>query len=143
MARTAESVTVNDKYTVRDGPIFMTGLQALVRLPIEQAQRDLEAGLRIGTLISGYPGSPLGGYDTELKRASSELEPLDIHLVPGVNEELAAAAVWGTQMMSLFGSSEFDGATGIWYGKSPGVDRSLDPAEVGIGIQDNASAFWS
>jgi len=126
MARTAESVTVNDKYTVRDGPIFMTGLQALVRLPIEQAQRDLEAGLRIGTLISGYPGSPLGGYDTELKRASSELEPLDIHLVPGVNEELAAAAVWGTQMMSLFGSSEFDGATGIWYGKSPGVDRSLD-----------------
>jgi indolepyruvate ferredoxin oxidoreductase len=126
MAPTVASVTLDDKYRLRRGTTFMTGLQALVRLPLEQARRDREAGLRIGTLISGYPGSPLGGYDTELKRASPELEPLDIHLVPGVNEELAAAAVWGTQMMSLFGSSEFDGATGIWYGKSPGVDRSLD-----------------
>src|SRR3982074_3109936 len=109
-------VKLDDRYVLDARTVFMTGVQALVRLPIEQAKRDREAGLRIGTLISGYPGSPLGGYDTELKRASAEFGALDIHLVPGVNEELAAAAVWGTQMMSLFGSTEFDGATGIWYG---------------------------
>jgi indolepyruvate ferredoxin oxidoreductase len=126
MAQPATSVALDDKYTLRTGTAFMTGVQALVRLPLEQARRDRDAGLRTGTLISGYPGSPLGGYDLELQRASSRFGALDIHLVPGVNEELAAAAVWGTQMLSLFGSSEFDGATGIWYGKSPGVDRSLD-----------------
>src|SRR5437763_11818321 len=104
----------------------MTGVQALVRLPIEQARRDRTAGLRTGTLISGYPGSPLGGYDLEVARARRFLEPLDIKLVPGVNEELAAANVWGSQMTEIFGGGPFDGVTGIWYGKSPGVDRCLD-----------------
>src|SRR5437763_4349808 len=117
---------LDDRYTVDEGTVFMTGVQALVRLPIEQARRDRAAGLRTGTLISGYPGSPLGGYDLEVARARRFLEPLDIKLVPGVNEELAAANVWGSQMTEIFGGGPFDGVTGIWYGKSPGVDRCLD-----------------
>ncbi|MEP7105499.1 MAG: indolepyruvate ferredoxin oxidoreductase family protein, partial [Chloroflexota bacterium] len=119
-------VKLDDRYVLDEGTVFMTGVQALVRLPIEQAKRDREAGLRIGTLISGYPGSPLGGYDLELHRARRFLEPLDIKLVPGLNEELAAANVWGSQMTEVMGPSQFDGVTGIWYGKSPGVDRCLD-----------------
>ncbi len=119
-------VRLEDKYTLERGTVFMTGVQALVRLPIEQARRDRAAGLRTGTLISGYPGSPLGGYDLELARARRFLAPLDVHHVPGLNEELAAASVWGSQMVELFGRSGFDGVTGIWYGKSPGVDRTLD-----------------
>ncbi len=119
-------VRLEDKYTLERGTVFMTGVQALVRLPIEQARRDRAAGLRTGTLISGYPGSPLGGYDLELARARRFLVPLDVHHVPGLNEELAAASVWGSQMVELFGRSSFDGVTGIWYGKSPGVDRTLD-----------------
>src|SRR5579875_3228032 len=107
-------------------PVFMTGIQALVRLPIEQARRDRRAGLRTGTFISGYPGSPLGGYDVQLMQARQLLESLDIKIVPGLNEEVAAAAVWGTQMVRLFGQVTVDGITGIWYGKSPGVDRCLD-----------------
>jgi indolepyruvate ferredoxin oxidoreductase len=119
-------VGLQDKYTLERGTVFMTGVQALVRLPIEQARRDRAAGLRTGTLVSGYPGSPLGGYDLELARARPFLTPLDVHHVPGLNEELAAASVWGSQMIELFGHSRFDGVTGIWYGKSPGVDRILD-----------------
>jgi indolepyruvate ferredoxin oxidoreductase len=119
-------VRLEDRYTLERGTVFLTGIQALVRLPIEQARRDRAAGLRTGILISGYPGSPLGGYDLELARAQRFLEPLDIHHVPGLNEELAAASVWGSQMIERFGHSRFDGVTGIWYGKSPGVDRTLD-----------------
>src|SRR5438445_7975944 len=119
-------VSLDDRYLVEDGTVFLTGVQALVRLAIEQSRRDRAAGLRIGTLISGYPGSPLGGYDLELQRSRRFLEPLDVRLVPGVNEEVAAATVWGSQMTDLFGHSRFDGVTGIWYGKSPGVDRCLD-----------------
>jgi len=118
-------VSLEDKYTLAAGRAFMTGVQALVRLPLIQAQRDRAAGLRTGIMISGYPGSPLGGYDLELARAGKHLEPLDIHLRPGLNEELAAAAVWGSQMTEVFASG-YDGVTGIWYGKSPGVDRCLD-----------------
>jgi indolepyruvate ferredoxin oxidoreductase len=119
-------VKLDDRYVLDEGTVFMTGVQALVRLPIEQMKRDRAAGLHTGTLISGYPGSPLGGYDLELHRARRFLEPLDIKLVPGLNEELAAANVWGSQMTEVFGRSRFDGVTGIWYGKSPGVDRCLD-----------------
>ncbi len=119
------TVRLDDKYTLEEGTAFMTGVQALVRLPIEQAKRDRAAGLKVGTFISGYPGSPLGGYDIALMQAKRFLDPLDIHFVPGLNEELAAANVWGSQMTDVFGSS-YDGVTGIWYGKSPGVDRCLD-----------------
>ncbi len=118
-------VSLADKYELEQGTAFMTGVQALVRLPIEQARRDRAAGLKTGVLVSGYPGSPLGGYDLALMQARRWLTPLDVHLVPGLNEELAAANVWGSQMTEVFGSS-YDGVVGIWYGKSPGVDRCLD-----------------
>jgi indolepyruvate ferredoxin oxidoreductase len=118
-------VSLDDKYALAEGTAFMTGVQALVRLPIEQARRDRAAGLRTGVLISGYPGSPLGGYDLALMQARRWLDDLDVRLVPGLNEELAAASVWGSQMTEVFGS-RYDGVVGIWYGKSPGVDRCLD-----------------
>lgn len=118
-------MSLDDKYALLEGTVFMTGLQALVRLPIDQARRDRAAGLRTGVLISGYPGSPLGGYDLALMQAHRHLHPLNVHFRPGLNEELAAAAVWGTQMTEVFGAP-LDGVVGIWYGKSPGVDRCLD-----------------
>ncbi|HSR23108.1 MAG TPA: thiamine pyrophosphate-dependent enzyme, partial [Candidatus Eisenbacteria bacterium] len=121
----ARRVSLDDKYELAEGTAFMTGVQALVRLPIEQARRDRAAGLKTGVLISGYPGSPLGGYDLALAQARRWLDQLDVHMVAGVNEELAAATVWGSQMTEVFGSS-YDGVVGIWYGKSPGVDRCLD-----------------
>src|SRR6266508_2844352 len=88
-------ISLEDKYQLLEGTAFMTGVQALVRLPIEQGRRDRAAGLRTGVLISGYPGSPLGGYDLTLAHARRWLDPLDVHVVPGLNEELAAANVWG------------------------------------------------
>jgi indolepyruvate ferredoxin oxidoreductase len=118
--------SLTDKYVLEDGNVFMTGVQALVRMTIEQTRLDAAAGLKTGVFISGYPGSPLGGFDLALERAQPFLEPLGITHVPGVNEETAAAAVWGTQMIDLFSGSPYDGVVGIWYGKSPGVDRSLD-----------------
>jgi indolepyruvate ferredoxin oxidoreductase len=117
--------SLEDKYELGAGTAFMTGVQALVRLPMEQVRRDRAAGLKTGVLVSGYPGSPLGGYDLALLQARRWLTPLDVHLVPGLNEELAAANVWGSQMTEVFGST-YDGVVGIWYGKSPGVDRCLD-----------------
>jgi indolepyruvate ferredoxin oxidoreductase len=124
-ATAGRAVGLQDKYELVEGTAFMTGVQALVRLPMEQARRDRAAGLRTGVFISGYPGSPLGGYDLELARARRWLEPLGVRFVPGLNEELAAASVWGSQMTGVLGSS-LDGVVGIWYGKSPGVDRCLD-----------------
>src|ERR1051326_553999 len=110
-------VALDDKYTLAEGTAFMTGVQALVRLPMEQVRRDRAAGLRTGVLISGYPGSPLGGYDLALMQARRWLDHHDVRFVPGLNEELAAATVWGSQMTEVFGSA-YDGVTGIWYGKS-------------------------
>ena len=104
----------------------MSGTQALVRLPMVQMWRDRAAGLKTGTYISGYRGSPIGGYDMQLARAKAHLEPLDIVFQPGVNEELAATAIWGTQQLSLSPGARKDGVLGIWYGKGPGVDRSGD-----------------
>ena len=119
------TISLDDKYTLGEGTAFMTGVQALVRLPMEQIRRDRAAGLKTGAFISGYPGSPLGGYDLALMQARRHLNELGIRFVPGLNEELAAANVWGSQMTEVVGSS-YDGVVGIWYGKSPGVDRCLD-----------------
>ncbi|SHM12479.1 indolepyruvate ferredoxin oxidoreductase family protein [Roseibium suaedae] len=120
-------VTLDDKYTATRGQVYLTGIQALVRLPLDQARRDREAGLKTGGFISGYRGSPLGGYDTELQRAKRHLAPFDVHFQPGVNEELGATAVWGSQKLRGHGQgSDFDGVFGIWYGKAPGVDRAGD-----------------
>jgi indolepyruvate ferredoxin oxidoreductase len=122
-----ESVTLDDKYTLASGRAFMSGVQALVRLPMLQRQRDALAGLNTGGFVSGYRGSPLGGYDQALWAAKKHLAEQHIVFQPGVNEELGATAVWGTQQLDLYpAQKQFDGVFGIWYGKGPGVDRCSD-----------------
>ncbi|MEN9559627.1 MAG: hypothetical protein RLZZ502_838, partial [Pseudomonadota bacterium] len=122
------TVTLDDKYSLDRGRAFMSGVQALVKLPMLQKLRDQEAGHHTAGFISGYRGSPLGGYDQALWKAQAYLKARDIHFQPGVNEELAATALWGTQQMGFAppGSNKFDGVFGIWYGKGPGVDRTAD-----------------
>jgi len=119
-------VSLEDKYTLQSGRIYLTGIQALVRLPLMQRARDRAAGLNTAGFISGYRGSPLGGYDNALWQAQRLLEQHDIRFEPGLNEDLAATAVWGTQQVGLFPGAKVDGVFGIWYGKGPGLDRSLD-----------------
>ena len=118
--------TLDDKYTAESGRVYLTGTQALVRLPMLQKQRDKISGLKTGCFISGYRGSPLGAYDMALWQARTFLSNNDIKFQPGVNEDLAATAVWGTQQVNLLEKTEFDGVFGIWYGKGPGVDRCGD-----------------
>src|SRR6266851_4589453 len=120
------AVTLDDKYTLPSGRIYLSGVQALVRLPMLQHQRDQAAGLNTGGFISGYRGSPLGVYDNALWQARRFLEQHNIQFQPGVNEDLAATAVWGSQQTTLFPGATVDGVFGIWYGKGPGVDRSTD-----------------
>jgi indolepyruvate ferredoxin oxidoreductase len=122
-----ENVTLDDKYSLEHGRAFMSGVQALVRLPMLQKKRDGMRGLHTAGFISGYRGSPLGGYDQALWQAKKHLAAQHIVFQPGVNEELAATAVWGTQQLDLYPKSKkFDGVCGIWYGKGPGVDRCSD-----------------
>ncbi len=121
-------VDLDDKYTLASGRAFMSGTQALVRLPMLQRQRDVLAGKNTAGFISGYRGSPLGSYDQALQKAAAHLKTHHIVFQPGVNEELAATAVWGTQQLGFAppGTQRYDGVFGIWYGKGPGVDRSSD-----------------
>ncbi len=122
-----ESVTLDDKYSLASGRAFMSGVQALVRLPMLQRARDQRAGLNTGGFISGYRGSPLGNYDQALWAAKKHLAENHIVFQPGVNEELGATAVWGTQQLDLYPQAKkYDGVFGIWYGKGPGVDRCSD-----------------
>jgi indolepyruvate ferredoxin oxidoreductase len=123
---TLRKVTLDDKYTLDSGRIFLTGVQALVRLPLMQQRRDTANGLRTAGYVSGYRGSPLGTYDAELGKAKRFLGEANVVFVPGVNEDLAATAVWGTQQAETSGEGKFDGVFSIWYGKGPGVDRSGD-----------------
>ncbi len=119
-------VTLNDKYERETGRVYLTGTQALVRLPMLQRQRDVAAGLNTACFISGYRGSPLGGLDTAMWQAQPFLERNHIRFQPGVNEDLAATAVWGSQQVGLFSGARYDGVFAMWYGKGPGVDRSGD-----------------
>ena len=121
-----QGVTLQDKYVLQAGVAFMSGMQALVRLPMTLHDRGQQANLKLGGYVSGYRGSPLGTYDMALEAAQNELVPRNIKFQPGVNEELAATAVWGSQQVHLMGDTEFDGVFGLWYGKAPGVDRSID-----------------
>ncbi len=121
-----ENVSLDDKYTKDSGRIFVTGIQTLVRLPMIQSDRDTAAGLNTAGYISGYRGSPLGALDMQLWQAKSYLEPRNIVFQPGINEDLAATAIWGTQQAELDGAGLYDGVFCIWYGKGPGVDRSGD-----------------
>lgn len=123
-----ETVTLDDKYSLDYGRAFMSGVQALVKLPMLQRLRDQQAGKNTAGFISGYRGSPLGGYDQALWKASKYLKEQHIVFQPGVNEELAATALWGTQQLGFAppGTNKYDGVFGIWYGKGPGVDRCSD-----------------
>jgi len=118
--------TLEHKYTRTDGRIYLSGVQALVRLPLMQQQRDTAAGLNTAGFVSGYRGSPLGGFDLELWRARRHLESAKVKFVPGLNEDLGATMVWGTQQTNLFPGANVDGVFGMWYGKGPGVDRCGD-----------------
>jgi indolepyruvate ferredoxin oxidoreductase len=125
--KSIERATLDDKYTLDRGRAFMSGVQALVRLPMLQRVRDVAAGLNTAGFVSGYRGSPLGGYDQALWAAKKHLAAHHIVFQPGVNEELGATAVWGTQQLDLYPDRKnYDGVFGIWYGKGPGVDRSID-----------------
>jgi indolepyruvate ferredoxin oxidoreductase len=124
---TAERITSLDAiYNAETGPTFMTGIQALVRLPLMQRRSDRRRGLNTAGLVSGYRGSPLGAYDQQLWKAAKHLEAHDVVFQPGLNEDLAATALWGAQMHTAFGDAHVDGVFGIWYGKGNGVDRSGD-----------------
>ena len=123
---TAHAISLDDRYSATEGRVFMSGLQALVRLPMAQMRRDRAAGLNTGALISGYRGSPLGGYDQQVMAARKYLEPLDVQFQAGINEDLAAAAIWGSQQLHLSPGARKQGVVGFWYGKGPGVDRSGD-----------------
>ena len=121
-----ENLTLDDKYTLAEGRVYLTGVQALVRLALEQQRLDHRNGLRTAGFISGYRGSPLGTYDAELSKAQAHLDRAGIRFMPGVNEDLAATAVWGTQQAEVGGEGRHDGVFSIWYGKGPGVDRTGD-----------------
>ncbi|MDE1987946.1 MAG: indolepyruvate ferredoxin oxidoreductase family protein [Alphaproteobacteria bacterium] len=130
-------LTLDDKYEVDKGRVFLTGLQALVRLPLMQHELDRRAGLNTAGFISGYRGSPLGGFDQQLWRAQKFLDRRNIVFKPGVNEDLAATAVWGSQQANLHPGAKYDGVFGMWYGKAPGVDRSGDAFR-----HANAAGTW-
>ena len=123
---TLSHVALDDKYTLQSGRVYITGTQALVRLPIMQHLRDRAAGITTGCYISGYRGSPLGGFDQQLWAAGKHLTAHNIVFQPGVNEDLAATACWGTQQAHFDGDNKYDGVYAIWYGKGPGVDRTGD-----------------
>jgi indolepyruvate ferredoxin oxidoreductase len=126
MTTQSAEFSLEAKYTQERGRIFLSGIQALVRLPLDQHRADLRRGLNTATFISGYRGSPLGGFDQTLERLSVLLKAHDVVFSSGLNEDLGATAVYGSQMAGLFPKPKYDGVLGMWYGKAPGVDRTGD-----------------
>jgi indolepyruvate ferredoxin oxidoreductase len=125
-ALTLSPVSLDDKYLAQSGRIYLSGIQALVRLPLLQRLRDQAAGRHTGGFVSGYRGSPLGGLDKAFWAAKAHLDAHHVRFMPGINEEMAATSVWGTQQLHLLGESDYDGVFALWYAKGPGVDRSMD-----------------
>ncbi|MFN3688872.1 indolepyruvate ferredoxin oxidoreductase family protein [Salinarimonas sp.] len=125
-ARALREVSLDDKYDLTKERVFLTGTQAIIRMLLMQRERDRLAGLDTRGLVSGYRGSPIGGLDLNLYRAKKQLEAAGIVFQPGLNEELAATAIWGSQQAQMRGEGKHDGVFGVWYGKGPGVDRSGD-----------------
>ena len=121
-----DAISLDDKFTLERGRVFMTGTQALIRLPMLQRERDLKNGLNTAGFITGYRGSPLGSVDQTAVKAEKHLAAKHIKFLPGVNEDLAATSVWGTQQVNLFPGAQYDGVFSLWYGKGPGVDRCGD-----------------
>ncbi len=128
---TKSATTLDDKYLQNGGRVFMSANQALVRLPLDQARRDRAIGLKTAGYISGYRGSPLGVYDVALWGAQALLDEHHIRFVPGLNEELAVSGIRGTQELKWFGTSEYEGIFGLWYGKGIGVDRACESLKLG------------
>lgn len=123
---TLHDVALDDKFDLSKERIFLSGAQAVIRMLLMQRERDRLAGLKTAGFVSGYRGSPLGGLDQQLWRAKKQLAASDIVFQPGLNEELAATACWGSQQTELLGEGKHDGVFSVWYGKGPGVDRSGD-----------------
>jgi indolepyruvate ferredoxin oxidoreductase len=122
---------LNERYRASSGPVLLTGVQAIARQMVEQHERDRRAGRRVATFVSGYQGSPLGGLDQLLAGLPELKSEHHVHLVPGVNEELAATSVWGSQNDLPSGGGSYDGVIGMWYGKGPGLDRASDALRHG------------
>src|SRR5690606_7972032 len=122
---------LDERCRCSSGTLYITGLQAPVRLLLTQRELDARAGLSTAGFVSGYRGSPLGGLDRELWRAKRWLEPAGIRFQPGLNEDLAATSIWGTQQTGIFPGARHDGVFALWYGKGPGVDRSGDAFKHG------------
>ena len=140
-----QEFSLDDRYLKSEGNVFLTGIQALVRVVRDRALEDRRQGLTTSSFISGYEGSPLGGYDMEFGRRMRHFKDLDVVLHPGVNEELAATSVMGTQMAREVGSLRSDGVVGYWYGKAPGLDRASDAIRhanlIGTDPRGGAVAF--
>src|SRR6476619_6471657 len=122
----AGAISLDDKWTLERGRAFLTGTQALIRLPMMQRERDLKAGLNTAGYITGYRGSPVTSVDMTAMKAKKHLDAHHVKFHPGMNEDLAATAVWGTQQTNLFQDAKYDGVFAMWYGKGPGVDRCGD-----------------
>ncbi|HEX3240846.1 MAG TPA: indolepyruvate ferredoxin oxidoreductase family protein [Solirubrobacterales bacterium] len=125
------AVSLSDRYLLEEGQVFLSGVQALVRVLLDQHRADRQAGLKTAALVSGYQGSPLGGFDREVARLGSVGAENDVVLRPGLNEELGATAVWGSQIAGTLSGARYDGVLGVWYGKAPGVDRAADAIRHG------------
>ncbi|PYM19876.1 MAG: hypothetical protein DMD81_02935 [Candidatus Rokuibacteriota bacterium] len=123
---TPHELSLESKYRLESGRIFLSGIQALVRVPIEQHRADRRRGLDTATVISGYPGSPLGGFDLQVQRSAAVLAEHNVRFIRGLNEELGATVVWGGQLAQAYPKPKYDGVLGMWYGKAPGVDRTGD-----------------
>ena len=123
---TPRAYALDDRYLADEGRVFLTGIQALARLPLEQLRVDRRAGLNTAALVSGYPGSPLGGYDRAVAEAARLAPELPVHCRPAMNEEYAASAIMGSQLAAMQPDCLYAGIVGLWYGKAPGVDRATD-----------------
>jgi len=130
--------SLEDKYTKTQGPVLISGPQAIVRLMLLQRELDRRAGLNTAGYVSGYRGSPVGGIDLAMWEAQKQLDASQIVFAPGVNEDLAATAVWGTQQLRSMKENTVDGVFALWYGKGPGVDRAGDPLKHGNYAGTNA-----
>src|SRR3954453_8061092 len=136
-------ISLDDKYLLEEGRVLITGVQGLVRLPLDQHRADLRRGLMTGTMISGYQGSPLGGLEKELARKRELVEGHHVRHVPGLNEELGATSAWGSQLAGQLPGSKYDGVLAMWYGKAPGLDRAADSLRHGnfVGVPRTGGAL--
>jgi indolepyruvate ferredoxin oxidoreductase len=136
-------VSLQDKYLLEEGRILLTGVQGLVRLPLDQHRADRRRGLHTGTMISGYQGSPLGGLDLEIQRNRKLIDEHHVRHVPGLNEELGATSAWGSQLAADLPGASYDGVLAMWYGKAPGLDRAADSLRHGnfVGVSRTGGAL--